>query len=369
MRLAVAIPEKHVTEDVLNAGLETTTRLDEAMLKNGEVPTFREGLRQYGIRWKPEPPGDERFDHAKLVIGRRNGDCDDLAPWHAASLRATGQDPGAQAVVKRSGPNRWHAVVKRSDGRYDDPSREAGMGTVSGAAPAVIAPMFPPANDVSGHGVCGLRPQLAARPITGGHRNLWEARADLPWNNTEFALSALHRAPVASTAICGAIVGAVLAAEAVDCAKPEHKATLIGLAALLDGHDPRDVADVCGHEATERAMSVVGALRDQVGFSFGGLLKSVAPFASKALSFVPGVGPIASTALDVATKLIPDGKGGHVAVPASHPTPGVPVHPMGHDDVIAPSMLPKQAVPPTVAPLPKGPMFMSVPGGPLVLRF
>jgi len=119
-------------------------------------------------------------------------------------------------------------------------------------------------------------------------------------------------------------------------------------------------------------MSVVGALRDQVGFSFGGLMKGLAGPLSKAVQFVPGIGPIASTALDVAAKMIPDGKGGHQVVPHDHPTPGIPLSPMGgggSQGVLAPSGLPPHAIPPTVAKLPPGPMFMSVPGGPLVLRF
>jgi hypothetical protein len=379
MRLRVAIPEEHVEPHVLNAGLETLTRLDQQLIEKGEVPTFHAALKKHGFRWKPEPPGDERFDHAKLVIGRGWGDCDDLAPWRAASMRATGEDPGATAVVKRSGPNRWHAIVKRSDGSYEDPSRDAGMGKgVSGAAPAVCAPMLPGLHGVGGDE--GIRPTVAARPAG----RFWEARADVPWVDTDYALSALARAPVASQAIVGAVLGACLAAEAADCADPEHVAALTGLAALLDGHDPEDVAEVVGEEATERAMSVVGVLQESVGFNFGGLFKSVAPFLSKAVSFIPGVGPVASTALDIATKFIPDGKGGHKQVPLDHPTKGVPAasavpmsHPMAQAHMAAaappaampPVGLPTHGTPPTVSTLPKAPFFMSVPGGPLVLRF
>src|SRR6185369_900875 len=74
-------------------------------LERKEVPTFEKAL-PHGIKWKPEPPGDEHFDHAKTVLARKWGDCDDLAPWQAASLRHTGEDPGAKAVAKRSGLHR-----------------------------------------------------------------------------------------------------------------------------------------------------------------------------------------------------------------------------------------------------------------------
>lgn len=367
MRLAIAVPERHVDEHVLNAGLETNTRVNESMLAAGEVPTFHEGLRQRGIKWKEEPPGDERFDHAKLVMGRGWGDCDDLAPWRAASMRHTGEDPGAEAVVRRSGPNRWHAIVQRSDGRFEDPSREAGMGKkVVGVAPAVCSPMFAPrASVVGGPALC--RPGVAARPIGNSG---WEARADVPWGDTNYALSSLNRAPVASQAIVGAIMGACMAAEGVHCAAPEHVAQLMGLAGLLDGHSPRAVASVVGDEATAQALGVAKLLQQSVGFSFGNVFKSLGNIASKAVQFVPGVGPIASSALDMAMKFIPDGKGGHTSVPLDHPTQGIPhaaAQPLQHD--AAPVGLPTHGTPPTVSTLPKAPFFMSVPGGPLVLRF
>ena len=127
MRVNVAIPEAHVDAPVLNAALESVTRLNEEMLAQGEVPTFTDGLKE-GIKWKPEPPGDEHFDHAATVLRRKWGDCDDLAPWQAASLRHTGEDPEARAIVRRSGPKRWHAIVRRGDGSIDDPSKAAGMG-------------------------------------------------------------------------------------------------------------------------------------------------------------------------------------------------------------------------------------------------
>lgn len=165
MRLAIAIPEEHVTPAVLDSGLEATTRLDEQLIASG-VPTFRKAVQGGRIKWAPEPPGEERFDHATTVIQRGWGDCDDLAPWHAAGLRATGEDPDAFARVVKSGPRTWHAVVQRSDGSLDDPSREAGMGHALGVVGAVKRAL-----------ARGARPSIAVRPI-GGH---FVARADLPW--------------------------------------------------------------------------------------------------------------------------------------------------------------------------------------------
>jgi hypothetical protein len=85
MRVNVAIPESEVSAPILNAALEATTRLNESLIEQGKVPTFADGLKSDKIKWKPEPPGDEHFDHAGIVMKRKYGDCDDLAPWQAAS--------------------------------------------------------------------------------------------------------------------------------------------------------------------------------------------------------------------------------------------------------------------------------------------
>jgi len=193
MRINVAVPEAHVDAPVLDAMLESVTRLDQKLLKEGAVPTAKEAIKKHGVRWQPEPPGEEHFDHAGTVMQRGHGDCDDLAPHHAASLRHTGEDPGAKAVVYRSGPMRWHAVVQRSDGSIDDPSRWAGMGQgvsgvgehgfdVVGVDPAEygfagsgLPLMYAPSTNEVGAYI--VKPQVAMKPVRGAY----QARADLPW--------------------------------------------------------------------------------------------------------------------------------------------------------------------------------------------
>src|SRR5215471_13395989 len=174
MRINVAIPESHVSAPPLDAALEAVTRLNEDLLRAGKVPTVDEAIHKHGVRWKPEPPGDEHFDHAHTVITRGWGDCDDLAPYKAATLRHTGEDPDARAVVRKSGAQRWHAVVERSNGAIDDPSREAGMGAPRGVNGAWLPVMNPPA---SVSGAYAVRPQIAMRPVRGAY----QARADMPW--------------------------------------------------------------------------------------------------------------------------------------------------------------------------------------------
>jgi hypothetical protein len=364
MRLAIAVPEEHVSAQVLNAGLEATTRLNESMLDKGEVPTFDEALDAGRVKWKPEPPGDERFDHAATVVRRGWGDCDDLAPWHAASLRASGEDHDARAIVRRSGPAMWHAIVKRGDGTYDDPSRAAGMGAprLGSARPAVLPTMFPPHNIVGGGSV---RPTVACR-LNGP---IWEARADAPWGDTAYALASLKKAPVASTALVGAILGACVASTAAGIANPEHTEKLMALAAVLDGHHPDDVEDVCGSDAVEHALTIVRGLQRCTGFSFGKIFHALEPLTSKLVSFIPGVGPIASTALDIANKLIPGGPPGPLKIP------GVPADVAATITDAAAAIHPSSPPGPPPRPqhlehLPPHYAAMEVsPGGPVVMRF
>jgi hypothetical protein len=310
VRINVAVPESNVSAPVLDAALESVTRLNENMIQNGEVPCFRRALRSHGIQWRPEPPGQEHFDHAGVVMGRRHGDCDDLAPWHAASLRSTGEDPNAEAVVVKSGPKLWHAVVKRGDGSMDDPSQEAGMGPPGGCRGASV-PMLSAHGGSSVVGAYRIRPQIALRPAYG----IWQARADMPWHWKEhedqddisaqdFSMAALHAAPVASTALVGAIEGAIDLANAAGFGDPEHVDRLLAIADACEGCGYDELAEKWGEEHARAATHVVGSFWG----SLAKITKAVAPFVSKAVSFIPGVGPVASTAIDVATHFIPDPK-------------------------------------------------------------
>lgn len=312
MRLNIAVPEDHVKKPVLDAALESVTRLNEEMLKAGKVPTFQEGA--HGIQWQPEPPGAEHFDHAAKVLGRGHGDCDDLAPWHAASLRVTNEDPGAKAVVKRVADDRWHALVKRSDGTYDDPSLTAGM--PGKRKPGVRAPVLAPMSRSVGQSVSGeviQMPQLAARPIFSldGEIEAWDARADIPWIHSpadfgrDVAMSTLHRAPIASQAVVGALVHGCDIAEVSGLVDDDviNRADAIReyVQGLESGAEEEEILQYLeGVYGPEHAMAahVVGA-----GFfkKLGRIVKKAAmPILKKTVQFVPGVGPVVSTALDVA---------------------------------------------------------------------
>jgi hypothetical protein len=254
MRLRISVPEAHVQPDVLDAALEAVTRLDEALIRSGNSPTSHQLLGQ-GAVWRPEPPGDEHFDHGGIIAARGHGDCDDWAPLHAATLRVTGEDPGARAIVLPSGATTYHALVERSDGSHDDPSIAAGMkvsgGIVIGGPcegfpyDGAAMPTFAPMTD-------GSRPGIAV--IRGPEG--WHARADIPWAGSPIMAGRMRgRSNVTGcyglcstayeadprVAAMSAISGAVLCGQASGCADPEHILKLVGLYGMCCGEDPLQV--------------------------------------------------------------------------------------------------------------------------------
>lgn len=300
----------------MNGALEAVTRLNESLIKAGASPTSDQ-LIDAGAKWRPEKPGDEHFDHGALIAERGHGDCDDWAPLHAATLRATGEDPGATAIVRKSGEKRWHAIVRRSDGSIDDPSLDAGMPgpKVVGMRGAVVPLMFRPER---GHGVSGsvgafiAKPHLALRPVADryGQVEAWQARADLPWHwhptgsPADMAMVSLHQSPVSDQAVVGAVRGAFRLG-LVNGADPEHLKRLSAIADACEGYSWEEIAGCYGAEHATAAGQIVGSFFGKLGKGLKGLakgaLKIASPLAKGALSFVPG-GGLASSALSMASK-------------------------------------------------------------------
>lgn len=83
-------------------------------------------LYESGVRYQREPAGSEMWDSAATVAARGYGDCEDLAAWRVAELRLAGEE-GAEVAVVRTGPKTLHALVRRGDGSWEDPSAELGM--------------------------------------------------------------------------------------------------------------------------------------------------------------------------------------------------------------------------------------------------
>lgn len=308
MRLNIAIPEAQVAAPILDAALEATTRLDESLIRDGIVPTFRSGGLPAGVVWRPEPPGAEHFDHAARVLTRGWGDCDDLAPWHAASLRATHEDPGATAIVRPSGPSRWHAVVQRSDGSIDDPSREAGMGQHSGVHGAVLPLMHESAPD-GVNGALVVRPSVALRPVYGG----WQARADMPLQTmtdaglvpTDYQLVTLRSAQTPHAALRGALDGALYVADRTGTASLDDLERMSAFSSHLHGMCHGDVANIYGEDNARAAEIVVGSFLSKAAkLAKKGLKLAASPagLAAKVVAHVPGVGPVASSTLKLAER-------------------------------------------------------------------
>jgi hypothetical protein len=220
MRIRLAVPDAATNPDVLDAALEAVTRTNEQLIADGTVPTAQEAIAS-GVKWKPEPPGDEHFDNAARVASRGWGDCDDLAPYHAASLRVTGEDPEARATVIRTGPKRWHAVVERSDGTVDDPSADAGMYEYH-------APLQPKLRGPDGH------INIATKQVNG----VWCARCDVPWVSSNVAVSGHGLGEDRSDAIIGALEGPTTLGAYTGVIDGEHVAKLAVIHGVLCGEDP-----------------------------------------------------------------------------------------------------------------------------------
>jgi hypothetical protein len=233
-----------------------------------------------------------------------------MAPFAAASMRATGEDPGAKAIVKRSGPNRWHAVVQRSDGTIRDPSRETGMGQTNGVLGGALPMMMVTGGASVVGGAFIARPQLAMRPIRdrSGQVEAWQARADLPWHwapgtsPADVAMASLHASPVSSQSVVGACDGLVRLGEANDV-PDEILDRARAISAACEGYDWHDIAEEYGEDnATAAGMLVSGF--------FGGLkklAKKVAPMLS-ATPFAPLAATFGGKA--VAQRMAPAGGGG-----------------------------------------------------------
>lgn len=88
-------------------------------------------LYESGVRYRREPPGHDKWVAVPVVLQRRYGDCEDLASWRAAELAVHGERAKAFPKHVRTysdGSKLFHIVVRRGNGRVEDPSRLLGMG-------------------------------------------------------------------------------------------------------------------------------------------------------------------------------------------------------------------------------------------------
>lgn len=342
MRIQVAVPDEHVTPEVVEPVLEAVTRLNEHMLAAGQTPTATALLEQ-GAKWRPENMGDEHFDHGGTIASRGWGDCDDWAPLRAAELRATGEDPGARTVMKASGPSTFHAMVERSGGHVEtageDISVRAGMKshTISGVDSNVWVcdphdgriyqgALLPAVGPLSLH--CG--PGVAVRgcaPIRGCPP-VYEGRVDLPIVGSPlvrvrsflrhrpgrprrvvgavlpYAISVTNFSPSRYHALHGALCGAMIVGESSGMTADIDRYKLLALQHAMAGASPGQVHEMLVavmQEDLSNASQASGqhpeahskALLSQTGLSgaavVGGFFSDIGHIASSVVSDVSKV--------------------------------------------------------------------------------
>jgi hypothetical protein len=110
----------------VRACVHSLAMIDRWLVEAGDVPP----LYKSGVRFRREPKGVETFRDAKDVWARGHGDCAHLAAWRCGELQAMGE--AARLRIKwgwrRGNPRLFHVLVRRADGRIEDPSRKLGMG-------------------------------------------------------------------------------------------------------------------------------------------------------------------------------------------------------------------------------------------------
>lgn len=342
MRIKLAVPDQlddHERKNALNAALEAVTIADEGLITRGIVPPAAAVIKAGKVKWKPEPPGDEHFDLATTVIGRGWGDCDDLAPWHAASLRASGRDPRARAIVRKSGPERWHALVRRGDGSIEDPSRAAGMGSRVSGYEDPLAPIVLPMADERRMAIALAPGVYGSHHVVGGQGQQWFARLDVPSTREPWAWTSMAAHPNPQTALAGCIRGARIIGE--DDIDGEDEARLAVVHDLIMGADPYEVAEalqeVAGDDVDVMRVMIDGQNVGNFFRSLSRAVKSVArPIARVATSALPALipaaglaltpftgplGPLAAAGLSAAMR---GGGGGGRPAPAPMRPPGAP---------------------------------------------
>lgn len=125
-KTAKAIFPIPVSAAAFAASIEGLVKLNLHILE-GRVPGRQKfpPLYKSGVVYKREPA--DVWRDIRTVYKSGWGDCEDLAAIRVAQLRFTGEDEQAHVAVYQSGARKYHAIVARSDGTTEDPSRRLGM--------------------------------------------------------------------------------------------------------------------------------------------------------------------------------------------------------------------------------------------------
>ena len=122
-------PGKAGEEYSINAAQEILQGLARANAAAWSLYPNMPRLYESGTRYVRENRGQrEQWKSYPVILKTKQADCDDLSAARVGELIATGEDPGATVHIYRTSPRTLHAVVLRSDGTIEDPSRVLGMG-------------------------------------------------------------------------------------------------------------------------------------------------------------------------------------------------------------------------------------------------
>jgi hypothetical protein len=93
---------------------------------HGPFPQLRHALDTGQLVYREDPPGRDEWLLPSEAFAAPVVDCEDLAGIRVGELVTSGEDLGATVdIVQEDTPGKWHAIVRRSDGTYEDPTRYA----------------------------------------------------------------------------------------------------------------------------------------------------------------------------------------------------------------------------------------------------
>jgi len=121
VNISIQVPASRALLSALLRGLVAANLV--ILKRNPGMPPLYES----GVRYVPEPKGQEKWLTYDKVLRAGKADCEDLAAARSAQLIRQGIM--AWPLVIRTGRKRFHAVVRWPDGRIEDPSKILGMRT------------------------------------------------------------------------------------------------------------------------------------------------------------------------------------------------------------------------------------------------
>ncbi len=123
--------DQRQSQDTLALLLECLVQMNEKILRErSDIPL----LYDAGVRYDPEPLGQENWQDCVTTWKRGRGDCEDLSAWRAAELRVRMGASARCIYTWKKLPNgvlMYHIKVEYTgaDGQRheEDPSRRLGM--------------------------------------------------------------------------------------------------------------------------------------------------------------------------------------------------------------------------------------------------